>query len=33
LSAHEVHGLEGFWSIRVPNATLLELPSERAAAP
>ena len=33
LSAHEVRGLEGFWSIRVPNATLLELPPERAAAP
>ncbi|MEA2443979.1 MAG: 2,3-bisphosphoglycerate-dependent phosphoglycerate mutase, partial [Thermoleophilales bacterium] len=33
LSAHERHGLEGFWSIRVPNATLLELPADRAAAP
>jgi broad specificity phosphatase PhoE len=33
LSAHEVRGLEGFWSIRVPNATLLELPPERAGLP
>ena len=29
LSAHDVRGLDGFWSIRVPNATLIELP-ERA---
>jgi probable phosphoglycerate mutase len=33
LSAHEVRGLERFWSIRVPNATLLELPTERSPAP
>jgi broad specificity phosphatase PhoE len=26
LSAHDVRGLDGFWQIRVPNATLLELP-------
>jgi probable phosphoglycerate mutase len=32
LSAHAAHGLDGFWSIRVPNAALLELPPDRAAA-
>jgi probable phosphoglycerate mutase len=33
LSAHDVRGLDGFWSIRVPNATLLELPSHGAGTP
>jgi broad specificity phosphatase PhoE len=32
LSAHEPHGLDGFWSIRVPNATLIGLP-EQASLP
>jgi probable phosphoglycerate mutase len=32
LSAHDVRGLNGFWSIRVPNATLIELPEKAPLA-
>jgi broad specificity phosphatase PhoE len=33
LSAQDGRGLEDFWSIRVPNATLFELPPEPAPTP
>jgi broad specificity phosphatase PhoE len=32
ISAHDVRGLAGFWSIRVPNATLIELPEQARLA-